>query len=85
MVNESGAALGKYGGNDEDGCCESDIESGIMEPLLLDQVNNIQGLHNEITHHHSFPTPHSLHKKPMAQRSRSHSSTELPALALQQQ
>jgi hypothetical protein len=82
----SGAALEEYGGNNiargdsEDGCSESDIiESGI---LPLDQVNNTatQGPYYNKMNHHYCPTPH---KKPMAQHSRSHSSTELPVLALQ--
>ena len=80
LANGSGASLEEYGGNDLD-----IVGSGIIEPLPLDQVNNIQGLYNEINHHYSCPTPHSLHKKPVGQHSHSHSATELPALALQQQ
>jgi hypothetical protein len=40
LVDESGAALEKYGGKDS----EEIVESGIIEPLPLDQVNNTQGL-----------------------------------------
>ena len=75
LVEGSGVVLEKYGGKDVDGCSESDmIESGIMEPLPLDQVNNTQGLYNEVNHHYYH-----------LQHSRSHPSTELPVLALQQQ
>ena len=51
LVDGSGAALETYGGKDV-GDSEDIIESGIIEPLLLDQVNNIQGLYNEVNHHY---------------------------------